>query len=396
MARSLFVLASERPAATAAQLRRIRNEFRGEGLGLEGPYSDRRDALEEITYGVKTRVKFSAHDLLHATLMTLAPQNPPVGVSLRETSWLREPFVLTVRKGQEVDEKQTAGEVASSEPVKHREDLARIADSQEITMVAVSVLRRLGIESFYAVAHLNRSFFEQAIAASGIQATIVGQSGSFAFQEPCVLIPEGKKAKIMRFAPPEVLELGGSSPITAVEVLDNDALRSLLIIKSAASEARNLMEEGANHEFESGAAIRAAGIGHAIHQSRLLWTPDQAHEGIDAAISMVNPSESPVIESVRETAEREHVHPITCHGCHTLRAGLTLLCDGAKTVLVALGAVTHGKIWEESPQGPFGKIIEALTDHSCVRRFGAYMELANTMNTHIHPLSECEIMKTVN
>ncbi|MEW5996624.1 MAG: hypothetical protein AB1657_03450 [Candidatus Micrarchaeota archaeon] len=400
MSRSVFILASGKPAVTSAQLRRVRDEFRDQGLRLEGPYSDRKDALGEIVNNVRQRLKLSPHDELTATLLTLAPQNLPAGFSMGEASWLRVPFILAVRKGPDVDEKQTAGEVASSEPIRHNDSLARITDSQEITMLTVSVLRRLGIESFYAVAHLSREFFGQAIAAAGIPANVVGQSGTFAFQEPCVLIPQGSGAKIMRFAPPGILGLDGSHPITAVEVLDGDALRSLLVLKRAASEARNLMNNvgSRSEEFVNEGGVRAAAIGHAIHEGSRLWTPDCAHAGIDTARSIINPSESPAVESVRESAEREYVHQITCRACHTLWAATTLLCDNAKAVMLILSSMAHENAWMESgPQGLLGKVIEGLAGHrSCVQRFDAYMGLARDMNGHIHPASECERAEFVN
>ncbi len=169
------------------------------------------------------------------------------------------------------------------------------------------------------------------------------------------------------------------SPLS-FEVLDGDALISLIKIKNAFLRATRLMKGIANG---APAAERAAmDIGHMLHEGTTLWTTDQAMESTRSSIGFFGSGE----RSARLEIEESIVYAMTCPGHHLMAAACAMLETEAMTDFFrSIGYVNHIDGWIDA------WAFMNTPDTPAFRPLKEYMKLALVMNEHLHPASECGV-----
>lgn len=164
MKRSHFIVASEGVQTTRAQLQKFRRETKWNGLMLEGPCADQRDAVAALVEHIRGRMGQRGEHAVWATIATLAPQNTRSG----SDSWLEMPFFLNTGDGIVSTSGCKAGEVACSDSIERRGKEVRVVNLEELTLLTIAVLRRLGVPAFYGVMHIDPRLGEQLEAISQI------------------------------------------------------------------------------------------------------------------------------------------------------------------------------------------------------------------------------------
>jgi len=376
MARSVFVLNSEREKVVSAQFRRAGDELRGCGLKLEGPYADRRDAILEISAEVKCRMeRRRLVSPIAAAIATLAPQNLPVS----EGSWLGVPFVLNGASSTDCD---SAGAVACSKIVETGSGRYREADLESLSMLGVAVLRRLGIPAFFAYQHLDHEHWQ--IKRLKLLAGLLGAQSPSKSPQPCILVME-KTPVMFGLTPPYMVDSPPPQWIAGIEILDDAALRATMQIKSAYLHVKSLMCDIASKtlEFPDEGSLRAMAIGHLLHEGTTSWPAEEAAKGLEAAKALLNSRET-AITSMRTIAENGAVHNIVCPVHHSIIASDMILSEDARSLIedVVRSAL-------EGDASLLPRIAEMLTGHESFLRLMAYMSLAQEMGEHVHAQKEC-------
>jgi len=267
MGKSVFMLSAGTEALNRAQMRRLRNELGSGALGMEGPFSDRRGAIEEIADHVRSRTRRSSgSDEIKTAMFTLAPQDLlPDGLPPSYCSSLETPFVTGHPDHCGAAERESAGETASSATVDFRGAKARRASLEELTVLGVAVLRKLGIESFYSVCHFDAQVLNRVLENFGAEVVLPPL--------PAVVVPMGERLA-MTAVVPQALDPRYSLPISSLELLDPDALLSFIKMRNSVAYARALMEDvgGRGPEFNGEGNIRAMQVGHTLFEAETLWT----------------------------------------------------------------------------------------------------------------------------
>jgi hypothetical protein len=371
MARSLFLVCSDRKKVNRLQFRRLGNRLGEQSLGLSGPCADRIGAVEVIADDVRKRLKSGTDmDPVESAVSALTPWNLPS----KRDSWLKVPFIIG--KGcQALD----AGSVASSEPVEFEGGSTRVTDLEELTLLALGVLRRLGVESHYSYMHFGSDDPVVKLAKQLMQEGVPIIS-------PCILVP-GKDPRLVTLVPPYGMQFSQATPNSALEVLDDDALLSLLKIKCARTSSMELMEDVAEREaeFPDEGGFRARAIGHLLYSGMSMWRPEDAARSVTEAAELLSLDKGR-LQSIRQVYEMTHVNNIMSPALHGYEAAGVIICeeilDEVSNMLMS-GTIDLKQLYRDLPS------------HSCLERYMMYMDLAAAINSHIHPMSECDDMAMV-
>lgn len=390
MGRSHFIIASGKERVQKAQFRKFNDEFGKRSLGTEGPFADFRNAVEELTGRVKGRMRQYNEQPVSATITALAPQS-----NWTPYSWLKVPFILGDNEKHFED---NAGAIACSKTIDHEDKKVRPVTLEELTVLAVAVLRRLGVPAFYSVLHPvknpNGDEIQQFILPSNpvfLPFVSILHPG---IQKPFIFLPEsGSKQKATSLLPP--FQHSIDKPAVALEVLDGGAVLSLLKIKSITAEVAALMRDVAERDpdFEDEGFIRAIGIGHTLFEGENLWTMGEVDSSIQLIRELFGPK-ADTLESIRQIVEKSDIHKIKCHSCHSKVASEKIVCDSAKEALSWAISFSHDEDEELKLEIDPKKLIGSIA-HACVGKLIAYMNLATKMIEHTHPSSECEQVKDI-
>ncbi len=338
------------------QMARLRKQFWGRGLKTEGPFSDTSGSVAWLSDVVLTHAVIDKNSVLEALRSVLIPVNFPGA----DKPKLNIPFTDKKRSAWAGIPLDNAGAIAAVEPVACERGLykTRIVDMQELTVLAVGVLRVLQVETFFGVLHHSDPAGEKE-------------------RTPCMIMPEkGHRIRVEAVLPNSAMdELAGRA--TALEVLDDDALLSIMRLKYAFLRAKALMREAVPGMCEK-SELHAIQAGHLLGSANTLWTIPEAileDEEVREAI--------PGFESSREVAEREYAHPIICAACHENSAIEEIAGNAGDRVRQARRQLSHGDVLRISSffDGEKGMALEARMD--------AYMLLAGIMNLHLHPERGC-------
>ena len=371
MVRSVFLVNSQQPHTIEKRLRR---ELEGYGLEMEGPCSDARKSIERIAERVRGRMKSDASKThLQATMETLAPRYFPGAESCLDV-----PFILC-SPNLEGFNTDTAGAIACSEPTEYEGKVVRQVDIEELTLVGLAVLRRLGIESFYSYLHFDPNNPKVK------QARLLGSIANIeVMNNPCIFVP-GQEPQLLVFMPPSTMNYPKPGVSAVLEVLDDDSLLSISKLKLAAAHAKTLMKDVAKEypEFMEEWELRARMVGHLLHQGTSLWSLKEARLSVEVTMMMYD-VEDYELESIREIAERKYVQPLTYHNSYILKAADTILCEDAHDIFFGL-VERHF----DGVDVDIMNLLQNISDHLCAKRLDMYLHLADMMNRHIHPLREC-------
>ncbi|MDD5172165.1 MAG: hypothetical protein PHF60_03965 [Candidatus ainarchaeum sp.] len=393
MGRSIFILGSEKRGADKVQVRKFRDEFRSKGLGVSGPFADSHDALAELTDHVKKDMSARGVSPIDATLSALVPRNAWGSGA----SSLQVPFVVTDSYSEDNIVRDCAGAIASSAPVMRDGTAFREISPVHLELLTVAVLRRLGMECFYAVMHPDHSSPITQIF-DGLAARIGTGSVS---PMSCVLVV-GKNPEIYSMRVPFVsLPLVSAETLSiALEVLDDDATHSLLKLEVAVESCVTLMHEVATKQqsFDGEWSTRAIAIGHTIHAAKVLWTPEEISQGIVDASDLLSIPAPDGLSSIGDSSEGTVFHPLNCLPCHAKTALATMLPIVTIDAIKGMGGLPEGvqMLSEGAYVLPPDETHKLLEQSGFSEKFGTYMSLVETMGAHIHQMDECRSKSTLN
>jgi hypothetical protein len=361
------------PAKSSAQIHFIRDQL-GRGLELEGPFSDKGGAVAEIADRVRTSPLYRGRHVVDATLHAILPQDllhsgfPP--------SQLEIPFILP--EGVAAHCPESAGEVASSPTVGYRGGKAREADVAALTLLAVSVLRELGVETYFSLYNFGSDDFHETLSALGI--------GFIPEHIPVIIAPGSPESMIGAVIPDPLNCFLNASP-EAFEVLDNDAVLSLIKIRNAFRYTEELMAGIANRmpKSEAERTVRSVQmsmqIGHMLHEGMALWTPEQAVESSTRARGFLG---SIGQKSARLGAGENMIHTMICMSCHAVAAASAMLpLESSQEIIRLLGESKHGV--------DIFKLLDSIPQSPAIEPFREYFAAACLMNEHVHAASECRV-----
>ncbi|MCI0503286.1 hypothetical protein L0Y65_01085 [Candidatus Micrarchaeota archaeon] len=378
MARSSFIQNTSRPAALRAQFRKLKDDLRGSGLMLEEPFQDQSGAVELLCGDVESRMKYGGFsNAAHAAIVTLAPQN----LSPAERSWLDVPFIIPPeRSGGAFD---CAGAVACAETSDAGSGPVREVDMEGITLLGVSVLRRLGIPAFFSYLH-----FDNGNPRMQEMHSLSIYVGSVPFGDPVpAVLTLNPEPELFAFVPPYAIPFPAHVSVSGFEVLDDSAVHSLIQVKMAFEQAIRLMRDVSDQRLESEAEgeFRAMCIAHALHEGMRLWSVEDAWRDMDAAAALNNPARgAPGVESVRLHAEAKYVHELLCPEHHSMLATSVILSEETKMHLADAAIRLMGN--EGLIDG--GHAMPPMQDQYLARLM-EYMRLSEILQAHIHAQDEC-------
>jgi hypothetical protein len=375
MGKSVFLMPSKNKMFNRTQLRKIRDEIKN-GLLLEGPFSDWNGAVKDLAEQIKSRIKFGHTDIANEVFSSLVPQNLPK--CAKRESRLSVPFLFGNNTSDPFSSKHCSGEIASSPTIDYNDGLVRVADYDELTLLSVSVLRSIDIECYYTILHFEGSSLQKLIG--------IPETDPHLLKRPCVVIPRNGTLSLGVLYPPFYHE-----PISSMEVLDTDAIASLIFLKQAKASALSLMDDMDRREpdFPNEGEMRSIQIGHTIFEGEKLWTPEDLEWSLSLASSMFSAEFVSCLESMRDVVEKEYSHMIRCPTCHSSIAAEKLLCAQAKR------EIKEG-INELVDTVDLFKALALLNNHECENRYKRYMQFALAMNEHIHSPSECTSERDAN
>ncbi|NYZ73868.1 hypothetical protein H0O00_01875 [Candidatus Micrarchaeota archaeon] len=380
MSRSLFVLNSERKTVIALQLRKAKDELRTYGLGLEGPYADRRGSI----LGISREVKHCMEDgtirsPIAAAIAALTPQNMPGS----QRSWLEVPFVVERVSSTDCD---SAGAVACAKIIEAESGRYRAADLESLTMIGVAVLRRLGVPAFFAYHHFDPAHPKMVQLEK--LAAILGLQDAAQTPMPSILVME-KTPVLCGFASPHMMSWPPAPWVAGLEILDDEALLALMRIKSAYLYVKSLMRDIASNRVESRdeGDLRAMAIGHLLHRGVVSWPLAEAEKSVADAKALIGSEQT--ITSMRHVAQTA-VHNITCPLHHTMMANEIILSGDARKIArdAVMGAL-EGQVISMS------RLAEMLSDQECFPKIIAYIALSQKMREHMHAQKDCPVKNTM-
>jgi hypothetical protein len=302
MAASKFIINSERSKVIKVQYRKLQDDFRDAGLGVDGPYMDRRNAVAELSEEVRLRMRKGVEHPVAATIATIGPQNVPTS----DRSWLKTPFILSSKL---VNERSCAGEIATARASESDKTPCIAVDLEALSVLAVAVLRRMEIPSFLAYVHFDEN--NPAIRMRRAIENILG-NGPGAPCTPCILAFD-KNTTLFSFIPPYTMDFPAPGSVKSLEILDDEAVKALLMMRTAHLQTMGIMRsvKESVEDFPDERRVRAMAIGHLLHAGTEAWSLKDAGRDVRNAAQLIG-KDHRQFESVREIAEDELVHPITC------------------------------------------------------------------------------------
>lgn len=356
--KSVFII--NKPPTIPAQIRAFREKPGYAGLALEGPFSDQRGSLNIILDIIQDRVKRHGLSPVLATSSTLLPKNLPGNSPL-------SPFILDL----------------SSVPVLSAGDLSDKINHEDLVLLTVAMLRRLGITSYFAYLHFNQD--DPSLSATRSLVSQVSNLDTSAV--PVVLLLDPEPSYIC-YPYPYPLPFSGAPLTRAIEVLSDDAIRSLVLIKSVSLQTEQLMRTLNSPESMAALSLSPVLMGHNLFRGITLWHPAEARVSKSAA-------EVGDLRSIRDIFEADYVHDTGCQPCHTLKAADIILdrdsqelIGGLLNAAVPLLAKIHGK--GRKVRADFSDIFDLISRHACHRVLMSYLRQADKMFEHIHDYRHCE------
>jgi len=373
MGKSAYLFTPAKHRSVHAQLRKLRDDL-GQGLRLEGPFSDNDGAVADIATHVRAVSLFSRISPIDATALTLRPQNRlPEGL---RPSLLKMPFIL--EPGQEGGWRnypESAGGVASRSGVEYNGGWARPAGASELNILAVAVLRALDVECHLsrAVCHVPE-IDERITRAGGISAGVL---------VPAITCISGSESRMLSIVPEHMAYLGNSS-LTSFEVLDSDAVLSVIKLRNTLRHAKALMLDVARHEerFDGERSLRFIRMGHMLHEGMTLWTMRDAKADLASARGIFGPGKLEGVMSFREMIGRDVVRTLTNPVAHARSAASLML---PKELLRRLGdyAQNGSRILTVS------EFLDMISKEPAMAMFGEYVLSTPIINEHMHAASTC-------
>src|SRR5208283_354620 len=280
MGKSAYLFTRSSAESMRAQLRNMK-DYIGRGLRLDGPFADKDGAVEEIADSVRTLSNMLGWiDIRDLTMLTLLPQERlPKGCP---PSMLEVPFMIGNAESGWRRFSESAGEVASRAAVETDKGLFRPAEITELTMLTISVLRKLGRECHFSMYNFKNEKRPGKDSDNG-----TAYAGVIV---PSIVTEDGRVPTVSLLMP-EGMNIFSDSMIAAAEVLDGDALLAHIKLNNAYYHAQALMRDIAkrNPESETRRALsamhRSIDIGHMLFDSLSLWTLSQAQADLKNAKS---------------------------------------------------------------------------------------------------------------
>ncbi|VVC03186.1 Uncharacterised protein [Candidatus Bilamarchaeum dharawalense] len=380
MSKSVFIVNMPTDRAIHAQVRKFRNDMGNTGLGLEGPFSDSKHSLAPILEAVLAKMTSSGMDPVSATALTLLPVN-----TLQiERPLLDTPFVFSFKSLPSF----SSGDVASKEPISTPYGNARAIDLEDLVLLTVGVLRRLGLPSFVGYMHYDGN----SPHIKGTRALLSVVGGEVVQALPVVFIPE-PEPQILGYPFPRPIPIRVTSAVTGYEILSDDALLSLATLRSVSLQTERLMAAVRTNPTAL-PNIDPTTLGHMLYRGAGLWLPRDGETAIKMAGELTGRDVSG-ITSVRTILETDVVHDTGCQPCHTVKAMEKMLCDRAQAKLrEPLGAVIplisgfHG-LGSSRIRVDFSDLFKIIADHTCVQALTRYLKLAEDMHAHTHDGKTC-------
>jgi len=363
MARSVFLF----PKDTSKQVERaLFQKLQSDGLNTEGPFSDVSGSLEKIVCDVKGIIACSrGHGPIHSTMAALTPIN----TETHDHPQLDIPFILA-ETFPDSCKSETAGAIASFQPLEYYKKLVRLADPEELTLVGAGVLRRLGVECFFSYVYLDqRSPYK----------------GTDYFSEapsPALLIRDDIP-QVLRLEPMEKIPLPMRSFNAVIEVLDDDALHSILRMKLAMLHCESLIKDISRRDtlFPAEWETRARDIGHVLHYGMDGWDLDDVRTSVRA----MEKSCGYKLDSIRDIAEERFAQLIRDPLVQLDTAASVMLCPQLQSELrEAVGEIIKEEYLD------LNRLFDILPSHQRFERLKEYMVMAQHMNDHLHSSGDCE------
>ena len=305
MGRSVYVLPRARDKPISDQLRRLRDEFGHCSLKLDGPFADSYDSVAKIVEHVQRRMRSEGMDEVSATVLTLLPQNLVPGDSLLSgSSMLDVPFILDMQPGMVRGYPESAGEAALVPSIGFQGGLAREIDPSSITILAVSMLRRLGRECYFSIYNCESSATDE--------------THDIDMNVPAILLPEDRGMNMASVVPMPIVSKTSYPPF--LEVVDEDALLSVIKLNNAYQHAHALMADMAGHGIKSYGerTSRSVRIGHEAPRGNISLDRLRSEGGHRRRRGDVRAGQ----QALQHQGKRRAVHrahhdhgSVTCHGC---------------------------------------------------------------------------------
>jgi len=376
MGRSVVLLGTKDGKTDGLQMRRVMEQFGARATSTEGPFSDRKGNVEQIAELARSVVRLRIHDRVSATVIALSPQNQPG----RPESWLRKPFILIQNGQKRKMPVENAGEIAALDPIADRscvDGKGIPVDIEELTLMTVAVLRRLGVESFYAQALFEGKKEE---GSENITSKIT---------QPVVLLG-GERPRAINLSPLQMSDEPLRTPLISLEVLDSEALAALIGLKNAAAQTEALLADvlAKRSVFSGEWKLRASLIGHNIHESVGKWSLADAGKSICDIVNILRPNPPPPFLSVREVADQMYTHRLLCMNC---QLAMAINASGTATAMML---PPH---FQEGPSDyPDEKMVERILQEiigsgaeDTLLGIQQYLSLALTMKGHVHNVADC-------
>lgn len=250
-----------------------------------------------------------------------------------------------------------------------------ITVNEERTLAYIAILRMLGMRAFYAALHLRTAYPKIKVPIPAVAVA----------SEPLwtVVIP------VLRRADQE--EARGL--VSAVEILDDAALQSILHILQAADKLGHLRRDMGERDglFRGEGILRAIDIGHLLFEGTEMWSIDGSAAGAMAAMGIACMTGRGRIMSVREIVEMYIVQNII---------------DGEERVETAMAEMLNeetrqeimwamGRVFERGDVSSQGlSLMDALAEkHECIRQMVVYLKAADEIPKHMHAAAECEYLR---
>ncbi len=381
MARSMFIFNDRRERAISAQFRRASDNLLCSGFALEGPYGDRNGALSQICEQARKRMQFGSVEgnPVWAAMVTMQPQNVPGS----ESSWLKEPFALTLGAA---DACTSAGGFASVEPVRLGDGLIRPIDLEGQAIVAAAIIRRLGVPAFLSYVHL-----DSRVESEPASVDSHGNIRIPLFNPMPAVVTLGEGEHVLTLLSPLPLERPFPRHVLALEILDDDALQALMMIKHSVMESYLLMRDMRSGDaLTAEARVRAMAIGHALFEGISAWDAESAQDALEEAAELAGAQNAPE-RSMRQIVEDGPVHTLLCPIHHALEASSVILCANAKEIFRGLVSGL-----QEGDTGRLAESLASIPGHGCIELLYDYISASAGYSEHLHPRSGCGSMKGLN
>jgi hypothetical protein len=377
MGKSVFMVPFRNNREERAAARRIRSEL-GNGLGLDGPFTDRDGAVAKIAEHVRENANRAyPGDMVFSTVAALMPQDRlPDGCPCEKRSRLGIPFI----KGREPkngwqDYPENAGEVASATAVKFKKGSARRTSAIEHTVLGVSVLRRLGIESYFCLFDL-----EQQMVMTHMGIAMLGVS------VPMIAMPKNEGIEYTTVFPAK-FGAQALANLASMEALDEGATLAYVKMHTVSRQTGTIKHDIKDGRLEFG-DVRAMEAGHTIFETSSLWSIEEARAEIERAKGALGERRIDGQVSMRERMERGIMHMYKCPSCSVSTAANEML---GELFMVdpenLLDPETHGR---DSPTvAEMIAAVESVSQNPGVPKFREYVETIDLARGHLHSVSGC-------